>query len=97
MRGIFPPFGCWDFGRAETWRQSAVHARYDYGCSGEEGECWNAGEAVLEISPVHAQTGHQPGRKDVPPRPHFIQGLLGVDPLDGRSCGGLVLTLDSKS
>lgn len=67
----------------------------DCGCSGEEGDCWNAGEAVLGVSPVHAQTGRQADPQDILPRPHFLRGLLGADLVGRRSCGGLVLTLGS--
>lgn len=66
--GIVPPFRCWDFSSAETWESVLFHAHYDCGCSGEAGESWNAGEAALDISPAHAQTGHQANPQDSPPR-----------------------------
>lgn len=86
---------------AGTWAGQRLGSRvpfracYDCGCSGEEGDCWNAGEAVLEVSPVHAQTGRQADPPGTLPRPRFLQRLLRADPVARRSCGGQVLALGS--
>lgn len=93
IRGIVPPFGSWDFSRAETWESECCFiAIMTVGAQVRQGSAGMLGKQPSTFPlPMH-KLATRPTLRIVLQGP-LPPDLLEVDPVDRSSCGGLGLTL----